>query len=49
LSKETRLFEAGSVGLGISLTWWFREPLPVAFFDAAHGPEQTVIRAITYL
>ena len=34
-----------SNGLGVSLIWRLRESLAVAFFKAAHGPQQMAIHA----
>ncbi len=49
------LFPGGLRGLNftrwsaILFVGWLREPLPVAFFDAAHGSEQMVIRSCPQL
>ncbi|HET8888372.1 MAG TPA: hypothetical protein VFQ41_05685 [Candidatus Angelobacter sp.] len=43
--KPASFGKAGSVGLRILLVGWLRESVPVAFFNAPHGPEQMAIRA----
>jgi hypothetical protein len=43
--KKPAFFEAGSVGFKNFAHWGLREPIPIAFFNAAHGSEQMVIRA----
>ena len=43
--KKPALFRRVPLGSSVLVTGWLRESVPVAFFNAAQGPEQMAVRA----